>query len=173
MLGRERAPLRVHAERRHRAGPSGKQLALPTTRHGGHVTWSDLELTRRVVLDCGGTSSRTLDSTGSARLPGLVRRWHLPRWGGGSEPGWLGIVDRFGLPLVILVLLMLDRRRPRLRPVGFGWTDEIAEVAAVAEDRRRRGVEVSVQQESPFVTFRRRDQRVFAEVLGLPPGRYP
>jgi hypothetical protein len=30
-----------------------------------------------------------------------------------------------------------------------------------------------VQRDSPSLTFRRRDQRVVAEVLGLPTGRFP
>jgi hypothetical protein len=46
-------------------------------------------------------------------------------------------------------------------------------VEAAAEELRRRDVEVGVQRDSPSLTFRRRDQRVVAEVLGLPPGRFP
>jgi hypothetical protein len=86
-------------------------------------------------------------------------------------PWWIGAV--VGLPLVVLVLLALDRRRTRLSHVGFGWTEEVAEVEAAAEELRRRGVDVSVQRDPPFLTFRRRDQRVVAEVLGLPTGPFP
>jgi hypothetical protein len=69
--------------------------------------------------------------------------------------------------------VVLDRRRTWLRPIGFGWTEELAEVEAVGQELSRRGLEVSVQEDPPRLTFRRRDQRVVAEVLGLPPGRYP
>jgi hypothetical protein len=84
-----------------------------------------------------------------------------------------GVGAAVGLPLVVLVLVVLDRRRTWLRPIGFGWTEELAEVEAVGQELSRRGLEVSVQEDPPRLTFRRRDQRVVAEVLGLPPGRYP
>jgi hypothetical protein len=78
-----------------------------------------------------------------------------------------------GLPLVVLVLVVLDRRRTWLGSVGFGWTEEGADVEAVADELRRRGIDVSVNEDMPSITFRRRDQRAVSEVLGLPPGRYP
>jgi len=100
-------------------------------------------------------------------LPAALGAVIATRVGG---PSWLSAV--VGLPLVVLVLLVLDRRRTRLSHVGFGWTEDVAEVEAAAEELRRRGVEVGVQQDSPALTFRRRDQRVVAEVLGLPTTRF-
>jgi hypothetical protein len=88
----------------------------------------------------------------------------LAAWAG--APAWIGAA--VGLPLVLLVLVALDRRRSRLGHVGFGWTDDVAEVEAAADELRRRGVEVSVRRDPPSLTFRRRDQRVVSEVLGLP-----
>jgi hypothetical protein len=84
---------------------------------------------------------------------------------------WIGAI--LGFPVVVLVLLALDRRRTRLSHVGFGWTKDVVQVKEAAEQLRARGVEVTVQQDPPALSFRRRDQRVVAEVLGLPPGRLP
>lgn len=84
---------------------------------------------------------------------------------------WIGAC--VGLPLVVLVLLVLDRRRSRLSLVGFGWTDDLAEVEAAAEELRRRGVEVLTQRDPPSLTIRRRDKRMLVEVLGLTSGRLP
>ena len=88
-------------------------------------------------------------------------------------PAWIGVV--VGLSVVTLILLVLDRRRTWLSSVGYGWTDQLAEVEAVAEELGRRDIEVAVRphETSPSLTFRRRDQRIVAEVLGLPSGRYP
>jgi len=139
------------------------------------MTWSEAELTpgrtrrrwhlfQNARLNWVGSTALTVASLGSAALGFLMAAQ------AGWTP-WIGAV--FGLPLVTLALLLLDRRRTWLGSVGFGWTDEFAEVEAVAEELGRRGVEVSVHEAFPSLTFRRRDQRVVAEVLGLPPGRYP
>jgi hypothetical protein len=150
--------------------------ALPTgAGHGGPMTLSEAELTpgrprrrwhlfRNARLNWVGWTALACASLGSAALGVAVSAQ------AGWSP-WIGAV--IGLPLVTLVLLVLDRRRTWLGVVGFGWTDQLAEVEAVAEELGRRGVDVSVQEASPSLTFRRRDQRVVAEVLGLPPGRYP
>jgi len=115
-------------------------------------------------LNWVGWAALTAASLVSAALGAVI----ATRAGGKA---WIGAV--VGLPLVVLVLLSLDRRRTRLSHVGFGWTEDVAEVEAAADELRRRGVEVSVQRDSPSLTFRRRDQRVVAEVLGLPTGRFP
>lgn len=136
---------------------------------------SEFELTQRpprrrwhvfqnARLNWVGWAALTAASLVSAALGAVI----ASRVGGAL---WIGAV--VGLPLVLLALLVLDRRRTRLSHVGFGWTEDVAEVEAAAEELTRRGVEVGVQRDSPSLTFRRRDQRVVAEVLGLPPGRFP
>lgn len=87
-------------------------------------------------------------------------------------PPWVGAA--VGLPLVVGVLRVIDRRRTRRGSIQFGWTESLAEVVAAAEDLRQEGVEADVNEDyCPSLTFRRRDQRAVAAVLGLPPGRYP
>ena len=87
-------------------------------------------------------------------------------------PPWVGAA--VGLPLVVVVLLVTDRRRTWSGSIQFGWTESLAEVAAAAEALRQQGVEADVNEDCcRSLTFRRRDQRAVAAVLGLPPGRYP
>ena len=87
-------------------------------------------------------------------------------------PPWVGAA--VCLPLVAVVLLVIDRRRTWRGSTQFGWTERLAEVVAAAEDLRQEGVEAHVNEDyCPSLTFRRRDQRAVAAVLGLPPGRYP
>jgi hypothetical protein len=87
-------------------------------------------------------------------------------------PPWIGAA--VGLPLVLFVLLVVDRRRTWRSSIRFGWTGSLAEVVTAAETLRLQGVEVDVNEDyCPSLTFRRRDQRAVASVLGLPSGRYP
>ena len=87
-------------------------------------------------------------------------------------PPWVGAA--VGLPLVVVVLLVIDRRRTWRGSIQFGWTESLAEVEAAAVALREKGVEADVNEDfTPSLTFRRRDQRAAAAVLGLPPGRYP
>ena len=44
---------------------------------------------------------------------------------------WIGAI--LGFPVVVLVLLALDRRRTRRSHVGFGWTDDVVQVEEAAE----------------------------------------
>jgi hypothetical protein len=79
-----------------------------------------------------------------------------------------------GLPLVLLVLVAMDRRRTWRGSCQFGWTESLAEVIAAAETLRQQDVEVTVNEDDyPSLTFRRRDQRAVAAALGFPPGYYP
>lgn len=87
-------------------------------------------------------------------------------------PPWVGAA--VGLSLVVVVLLVVDRRRTWRGSIQFGWMESLAEVVAAAEALRQRGVEADVNEDfCPSLTFRRRDQRAVAAALGLPPGRYP
>jgi hypothetical protein len=87
-------------------------------------------------------------------------------------PPWVGAA--LGLPLVVIGLLVADRRRTWLGSIQFGWTESLAEVQTAADTVRSRGVEAAVDEgDCPSLTFRRRDQRTVAAVLGLPTGRYP
>jgi len=86
-------------------------------------------------------------------------------------PWWVGAI--IGLPIVLVVLLVLDRRRTIRRTISFGWTEDLAEVESVAGAVRARGVEVTVEPDGPSLVFRRRDERVVAEALGLPRNRPP
>jgi hypothetical protein len=87
-------------------------------------------------------------------------------------PSWMGAA--VGLPLVLFALLVIDRRRTRRGSIRFGWTESLAEVVEAEETLRLQGVEVEVNEDDcPSLTFRRRDQRAVASVLGLPSGRYP
>jgi hypothetical protein len=86
-------------------------------------------------------------------------------------PWWVGAI--LGLPIVLVVLVALDRRRTSRRTISFGWTEDLAEVESVARAVRARGVEVTVEPDGPSLVFRRRDERVVAGVLGLPRNRPP
>jgi hypothetical protein len=87
-------------------------------------------------------------------------------------PPWVGAA--VGLPLVVVVLLAIDRRRTWRGSIRFEWTESLSEVVAAVEELQRQGVEADVNGDStPSLNFRRRDQRAVAAVLDLPPGRYP
>ena len=60
-------------------------------------------------------------------------------------PPWVGAA--VGLPLVLFVLLVIDRRRTWRGSIWFGWTESPAEVVAAAEALRQQGVEADVNED--------------------------
>ena len=80
---------------------------------------------------------------------------------------WVGAV--VGLPVVVVVLVALDRRRTWRSTASLSWTDDAASVSAVAERLRRDGLDVSVEDgERPRLVFRAKDRRTVMVAVGVP-----
>jgi hypothetical protein len=86
-----------------------------------------------------------------------------------GRPWWTGAL--VGSGLVLGGLLALDLRRARGSLTSFGWTDDVADVHAVADRLRERGIEVSVEPEPPSLVFHQRDARAVADELTAGSGR--
>jgi hypothetical protein len=85
-------------------------------------------------------------------------------------PVWLGWL--LGLPAVLLVLVVLDRRRSRHGYMSLAWTKDESVVWAACGELGQRRIAVTVvttEDEPPALRFRRRDERLVRRALGLPP----
>ena len=128
-------------------------LTAGRRRHGRH-------LFRTVRLNAAGRAALVGASLASAALGAAVA--HVL-----GRATWVGAL--FGFPLVVAVLVVVDRRRYRGTTVSFGWTDDVSEVEAVAYGLRRGGVDAVVDLDGPTLRFRRQDWRAVAAKLPLPP----
>jgi membrane protein implicated in regulation of membrane protease activity len=82
---------------------------------------------------------------------------------------WIGAL--VGLPLAVLALVVVDRRRSRRALTSWSWTDDLAEVEAAALVLGQEGIEVEVENDPeshPRLVFRASETRRVADVLHLP-----